>query len=173
MSDFAGRIRKSVQAARASATYQRDAQRREDEEETRRQTQNRQRASAVPGLMWEWIRAAEPAGDGTSVMHGARPRPDWEAGWARRSWQVVLVALIALMLVVSVVVSRSWASGIEARIAQATEQQRETRCQDAREQFQRAGAVLPDPATTELYAARLEAQLQTYDATRNVAQYCR
>jgi hypothetical protein len=170
--DFAGGIRKSVQAARASARQQQDAQRREDEEEAGRQAQSRHHASELPELLWERIGDAEEARDGASAIPRAPPGPAWGAGWTMRSWQVVLVVLIALMLVVSVVAARSWASGIDARIAQTAEQRRETRCQAAREQLRRVEEVLTG-ATTELYAARLDAQLQKYDATRNVDQYCR
>jgi hypothetical protein len=167
MSDFPDRIRKSVRAVRASASSQRHAQRREAEEEAGRQAQGRQRARELRALMWDRIREAEEAGDGASAIPRAPPGPTWGAGWTMRSWQVVLVVLIALMLVVSVVAARSWASGIEARIAETAEQRRETRCQAAREQLRRLEEVLTG-ATTELHAARLDAHLQGYDATRTV-----
>ena len=167
MSDSPDGIRKSVQAARESAKQHQDRQRRREEEESGRQEQNRQHASESPELLRERIGDAEEARDGAFAIPRAPPGPAWGAGWTIRSWQAVLVVLLALMLVVSVVAARSWASGIEARIARTAEQQRETRCQAAREQLRRVEEVLTG-ATTELRAARLDAQLQRYDATRHV-----
>jgi hypothetical protein len=167
MSDSPDGIRRPVRAVRASASYQRDAQGREAEAGAGPQAQSRQHASELPELLWERIGDAEEARDGAFAILRAPPGPAWGAGWARRSWQVVLVVLIALMLLVSVVAARSWASGIEARIAQTAEKQRETRCQAAREQLRRVEEVLTG-GTTELHAARLDAQLQRYDAIRNV-----
>ncbi len=71
MSDFAGGIRKSVQAARESAKQQQGALRRQEEDEAGRQTQNKQRVLELPELMWDRIREAEDAGDGDVAVDRA------------------------------------------------------------------------------------------------------
>ena len=89
-----------------------------------------------------------------------------------RSWEVMLVALLGLMMVVSVAVARDRASGIEAGIARTAEQRREARCQETRERSRLAEEILAGPAAPELHA-RQGAQVQKYDAALNVDQYCR
>ena len=89
-----------------------------------------------------------------------------------RPRDVVLVTLLALMLVASVVMARSRAVGIEAGITRTAEQRREAQCREARERLRLAEEILAGPDAPELYATRLEAQIQRYDAARNVDQYC-
>ena len=96
MSDFADGIRKSVQAARESAKQERDAQRRHEEDVAGRQKTNAQRASELPGLIWERIRDAEDAADGAIKVD----RRDgtalttfqlwWQEGEPERALQIVV-----------------------------------------------------------------------------------
>jgi hypothetical protein len=96
MGEFAEAIRKSVQAARESATRERGAQRRHEEDVAGRQQQNEQRAAELPALMWERIRDAEDAADGALKVD----RRDgttvttfqvwWQEGQPERALQIVV-----------------------------------------------------------------------------------
>lgn len=96
MSDFAGGIRKLVQAARESAKQERDEQRRQENEEAGRQERNRQLASELPELMWGRIRAAEEAGDGAIKVERRSGTALttfqlwWQEGEPERSLQIVV-----------------------------------------------------------------------------------
>lgn len=83
MSDFAGGIRRSVQAARELEKQQQDARRRRDEEETARQKQNQQRVAELPELIWGRIRDAEDAGDGAIKVErtGGAGRTTFQLSW--------------------------------------------------------------------------------------------
>ncbi|HYU20411.1 MAG TPA: hypothetical protein VEQ11_17110 [Chloroflexota bacterium] len=96
MSDFAGGIRKSVQAARESAKQQEDALRRQEEGEAGRQTQNKQRVLELPELMWARIREAEDAGDGAIKVERRSGTALttfqlwWQEGQPERALQIVV-----------------------------------------------------------------------------------
>jgi hypothetical protein len=90
-----------------------------------------------------------------------------------RPWEIALVALFALMLVVSVAMARSHAVGIEAGITRTAEQRREAQCQEARERARLAEEFPASPDAPGPDAARLEAQIRKFDAARDVDQYCR
>jgi hypothetical protein len=75
MSDFLDGIRKSVQAARESASHQRDVRRREEEAEAARQKLDRQRAAELTELIWERIPQS-----GAEERHGTHDLPPGVAG---------------------------------------------------------------------------------------------
>ena len=68
MRDFAGGIKKLVDAARESAKQQQDTHRRQEADEVGRQQQNSRRASELLEPIWDRIRDAERAGDGTITV---------------------------------------------------------------------------------------------------------
>ncbi|MBA2449012.1 MAG: hypothetical protein H0V51_13390 [Chloroflexi bacterium] len=96
MSDFAGGIRRSVQAARELAKQQQAARRRHDEEESTRQKQNEQRVAELPELIWGRIRDAEDAGDGAIKVERTRGtgrttfQVSWQEGQPDRALHIVV-----------------------------------------------------------------------------------
>ena len=96
MSDFAGGIRRSVQASREVAKQQQVARRRHDEEATARQKRNRERVAELPELIWGRIRDAEDAGDGAIKVErtGGAGRTTFQLSWREtqpeRALQIVV-----------------------------------------------------------------------------------
>ena len=96
MSDFADRIRTSVQVARESARQQREARGRREAHEATRQQESRQRTLELPELIWERIRAAAHASDGALIVdrHGGGAvttfRLGWQEGQPDRALEIVV-----------------------------------------------------------------------------------